>query len=121
MVDTERFVDDDGNIRWGALLSIGSATVFLGWVTGFIDFIAALGAGLRTSLFDLGGFFESIVTAITGMPPSIVRSGLATIGEWLEMLGPLAFPAAVIIWGTLGLGFVWALSLAYDRWRGDGG
>lgn len=143
MVDTERFADDDGNIKWAEMLAVSLSTVFLGLVTGVIVFIDTLGDGLEVFLGGIETFLDKTVGSIVGMPAEIASGGLGEITEWtpqiapdwlnipipvsqgavewLEMFGPLAPAFAVLWWGSIALLMVWGLSKMYDAYVGDSG
>lgn len=137
-ISLDQFADEDGNIRWIELMSVGLAAVIWGWLIGAIELIFTIGEGISTSLEDLGGWLASSISTIIGMPEDIVLDGVGGVGnlsrwvtesgqaivsevavDWLEPFGPLAFPIGILWWGAIAVTMVWGLSKLDDAFRGD--
>ncbi len=91
----QSFIDSDGSVLWGRLLSAIFGGAWLAVATGVTNTILATlesSAGLYSAL---GGFFAALVRTLLGAPGAGLDEGYSQLTAYISGMGPLAFAASV--------------------------
>lgn len=104
-----RFQDGD-SIDWGEVANALFGSVLMLVAMTIVDGFRLLGQAVSGVLDGIGSFLASLVSLPFRQGTGVFRTGAETFADWVSFLGPLAFPASVVVATTSLLVILWGVS-----------